>query len=180
MKTWAAGLAYSNGLSTNPNEGRINYYAERCPDLVRTISFVTGLVKDAGALDDPYLAEYCAANAVTYSRESDRYEDRTRAAADDIVDGDTPERVSKWRGAVLALKARPDLWASMKPKIAAMTGRVLPGVGPKRGEVADALWFTIAPEPMLARWESYLSDHDAPGARVARVYGRDFWIVPRD
>jgi Zn-dependent M16 (insulinase) family peptidase len=178
MKTWGAGLAYSNGLSTNPNEGRINYYAERCPDLVRTISFVIGLVKDAGALDDPYLAEYCVANAVAYSRESDGYEQRARAAADDIVDGDTPERVSKWRKAVLALKDRPDLWASMKPKIAAMTGRVLPGVGPKRADVADALWFTIAPEPMLARWEGYLSDHDAPGARVARVYGRDFWILP--
>lgn len=178
MKTWGAGLAYSNGLSVNPSDGRINYYAERCPDLVRTIAFVTGVVKDAGALNDPYLAEYCVANAVAYSRESDRYEQRARAAADDVVDGDTPERVSRWRSAVLALKDRPDLWAAIKPRIAAMTGRVMPGVGPKRADVAEALWFTIAPEPMLARWESYLAEHDAPGAKVARIYGRDFWIVP--
>ena len=179
MKTWGAGLAYSNGIATNPGEGRISYYAERCPDLVQTISFVTGLVKDAASLDDPYLAEYCVANAVTYSRESDGYEQRARAAADDIADGDTPERVATWRKAVLALKDRPDLWTSMKPKIAAMTGRVLPGVGPKRADVADAVWLTIAPEPMLARWESYLSEHDAKDARVARIYGRDFWLVPK-
>jgi Zn-dependent M16 (insulinase) family peptidase len=178
MKTWGAGLAYSNGLSTNPNEGRINYYAERCPDLVQTITFVTGLVKDAASLADPYLAEYCVANAVAYSRESDRYEQRARAAADDVTDGDTPERVSRWRGAVLAMKDRAGLWDAMKPRIGAMTGRVLPGVGPKRADVEGALWFTIAPEPMLARWESYLSEHDAKDARVARIYGRDFWMVP--
>jgi hypothetical protein len=157
----------------------VNYYAERCPDLVQTMSFVTGLVRDSAALDDPYLAEYCVANAVTWSRASDEYESRTRAAADDMKDGDTPERVARFRSAVLALKDRPGLWTSMKPKIVGAAGRVLPGVTPPSRGVPGGFYFTIAPEPMLARWEKYVRDHDGPTERVARVYGRDFWLVPR-
>ena len=178
MKTWGAGLAYSNGLSVNANEGRINYYAERCPDLVQTMSFVSGLVRDSAALTDPYLAEYCVANAVTYSRESDEYEQRTRAASDDIVDGDTPARIARYRSAVLAMKDRAGLWASIQPQIIAAAGRALPGVGPASRSVAGGFYFTIAPEPMLARWEKYLRDHEGSTERVARVYGRDFWMVP--
>jgi hypothetical protein len=179
MKTWGAGLAYSNGTGMNPAENRVSYYAERCPDLVQTMSFVTGLVRDAASFDDPYLAEYCVANAVSASRESDEYETRTRAAADDMVDGDTPERVARYRKAVLALKARPDLWTSMKPRIVDMTGRVLTGVGPKNRDVADGAFFVIAPEPMLAKWEKYVKDAEGADERVVRVYGRDFWIVPK-
>lgn len=180
MKTWGAGLAYSNGLGVNPNEGRANYYAERCPDLVQTMTFVTGLVKDAAALDDPFLAEYCVANAVTYSRESDEYESRTRAAADDVVDGDTPGRVARYRRAILTLRRDdPNLWESMKTSVVPMTGRVLPGVGPASRDVPGGLFFTIAPEPMLARWDEYVREHEGGAERVVRVYGRDFWIVPR-
>jgi Zn-dependent M16 (insulinase) family peptidase len=179
MKTWGAGLAYSNGTSMNPAESRVSYYAERCPDLVQTMSFVTGLVRDAKSLDDPYLAEYCVANAVSYSRESDEYESRAKAAADDMVDGDTPERVARYRKAVLALKDRPNLWASMKPHVVDMTGRVLTGVGPKNRDVADGAFFVIAPEPMLAKWEKYVKDAEGADAHVVRVYGRDFWIVPK-
>jgi len=178
MKTWGAGLAYSNGLGMNPAEGRVSYYAERCPDLVQTMSFVTGLVKDAQALDDPYLAEYCVAGAVTANRQSDEYETRTRAAADDMVDGDTPERVARYRKAVLALRNSVGLWILMKPNIVAMTGRVLPGVGPNSRDVADGNFFVIAPAPMLDKWEKYVKEHEGKDERVFRIYGRDFWMVP--
>jgi hypothetical protein len=40
MKTWAAGLAYSNGLHPHVSVGTIDYYAERCPLLPQTIRFV--------------------------------------------------------------------------------------------------------------------------------------------
>jgi len=35
MKTWAAGLAYSNGLRNSPASGLLTYYAERVPELPR-------------------------------------------------------------------------------------------------------------------------------------------------
>ena len=175
MKTWGAGLAYSNGLRVSAVEGRVAYYAERCPDLAQTMGFVTGLVREAAALDDPYLAEYSVANAVTGSRAGDLYEDRTRAAADDMADGDTPDRIARYRRALLALRERPDLWASMRPRIVPAAARVLPGVGGDTRDVAEGVFLTIGPEPMLARWEQYLRAHE--DERVHRVYGRDFWMV---
>jgi hypothetical protein len=177
MRTWGAGLAYSNGLSVRTDEGRVRYYAERCPDLVQTMTFVSGLVRGAGALDDPYLAEYCVANAVAWSRESDEFEERTRDAAAAIVDGDTPERIAAWRKANLALLAKPGLWDAMRAQVAPTTARVIPGLGRKSRDVPAALRVTIAPEPMLARWEAYVREHDAPDERVVRVYGRDFWLT---
>jgi hypothetical protein len=180
MKTWGAGLAYSNGLASYPHEGRVQYYAERCPDLVQTMSFVTGLVKDAPRLDDPYLVEYSVAEAVTDSRESDEYEQRTRAAADDRVDGDTPEKVAAYRRTILALKDRPGLWERIKEKILPAAGRVLPGLGTRGRDAVEGVFLTIAPEPMLARWEKWLRDHEGAEERVFRVYGRDFWMVDLD
>ena len=45
MKTWAAGLAYSNGLRRSLDEGVIEYYAERCPLLPQTLRFVIDQLK---------------------------------------------------------------------------------------------------------------------------------------
>jgi hypothetical protein len=174
MKTWGAGLAYSNGLRVSAVEGRVAYYAERCPDLAQVMSFVTGLVRDAATLDDAYLAECSVANAVTGSRAGDEYEDRTRAAADDMTDGDTPGRIERYRRAVLALRERPGLWESMKPRVAAAAARVLPGIAARSPDVAEGVFLTIGPEPMLARWEKHLLARE--GERVHRVYGRDFWM----
>jgi hypothetical protein len=178
MKTWGAGLAYSNGLSIDPAEGRVQYYAERCPDLVQTMSFVTDLVKNADALDDPYLVEYATASGVAYTRDSDEYERRSRAAADDLADGDTPERVAAYRRALLALKDKPGEWDAVKARIRESVGRVLPGLGPRTRDAVDPIFLTIAPAPMLDQWERWLREHDAADETVFRIYGRDFWLVP--
>ncbi|MFQ5606857.1 MAG: M16 family metallopeptidase [Candidatus Zixiibacteriota bacterium] len=61
MKTWGAGLAYSNGLRSNENRGRLIYYAERCPDLAQTLQFVVNELKNAPY--DESLADYAVAQA---------------------------------------------------------------------------------------------------------------------
>jgi hypothetical protein len=178
MKTWGAGLAYSNGISASPSEGRMQYYAERCPDLVQTMAFVTDLVKKADALDDPYLLEYAVANGVASTRDSDEYERRARAAADDLVDGDTPERVAAYRRALLAIKDRPNAWPAVKARLREALQRVLPGLGRPLREAAASVFLTIGPAPMLDQWERYLREQDGKDERLFRIYGRDFWMVP--
>lgn len=176
MKTWGAGLAYSNGIGGSATGGRLSYYAERCPDLVETMKFVTGLVAAVDSLDDPYLAEYAVARRVTQSRAGDSYEQRTHAMADALVDGDTPECISRYRQAVLDLRKKVDVWPRLKQRIQTSTGRVLPGVGPVSRE-SSGTFVVIAPEPMLARWESWVQDHEGAEERVYRVYGRDLWVT---
>jgi len=115
---------------------------------------------------------------VAYSRASDRYESRTRAQADEIVDGDTPERVRAFREAVLALGDSPDLWPRMKARIVESAGRALPGIGPKSSDVPGGVFLVIAPEPLIADWETWVEEHEGADERVYRIYPRDFWVLP--
>jgi hypothetical protein len=81
---------------------------------------------------------------------------------------------------VLDLRARPGLWDEVKPHVWASVGRVIPGK--IHTGWRHALLFTIAPEPMLARWEEFLAgnfgERMSLEVRVRRTYGRDFWMVP--
>src|SRR5262249_44831758 len=74
MKTWGAGLAYSNGVGGSPSTGRMNYYAERCPELPQTLKFVIGELQRAPR--EPELAEYAVAQALGEFRSASSYEGR--------------------------------------------------------------------------------------------------------
>ncbi|MBM3318880.1 MAG: hypothetical protein FJY75_13615, partial [Candidatus Eisenbacteria bacterium] len=92
MRTWAAGLAYSNGYGFSERSGRARYYAERCPDVAQTMRFVVETLRDAPP--NLELADYAVAQVFGSSRAPSRYEARTAAMAADLADGYTPERVA--------------------------------------------------------------------------------------
>jgi hypothetical protein len=58
-------------------------------------------------------------------------------------------------------------------------GRVLPGLGHRLRDSADPVFLTIAPAPMLDQWERYLQEQEGKDERLFRIYGRDFWMVPK-
>ncbi len=62
MKTWGAGLAYSNGFRGSLSSGELGYYAERTPELPQTLKFVIDLLKTSPR--EPALGEYAIAPAV--------------------------------------------------------------------------------------------------------------------
>ena len=176
MNTWAAGLAYSNGLRPSPLDGRINYYAERCPDLVQTMKFVVGLAQDADRHDDAYLAEYALAQVVSRHRMSDRFESRARAMAADLLAGITPDRVRAQRTALLALREQADLWERVSARHLPVTGRVLVGLGARSREQPGGVFLTIAPERLLKTWEGYVQEVEGAEERVHRLYPADLWV----
>lgn len=176
MRTWAAGLAYSNGLRGTPTWGRISYYAERCPDLVETMRFVTGLAKDTSRSEPAELLEYGLAQLVSEHRASDRFEDRARAQATDLLDGLTPEKVAAQRKALLALRGRPGIWEEVRKRHQAIDGRVLVGLGTKAREQPGQVHFVIGPEKLLARWEEYVKEQEGSAETVHRIWPADFWV----
>ncbi|MBC7929261.1 MAG: hypothetical protein H7Z38_01735, partial [Rubrivivax sp.] len=89
IKTWGAGLAYSNGFRGSPGQGRIGYYAERTPELPQTLRFVIDELKKAKP--DPGLVEYAIAIAFGQFRSASGYESRGEAMASDIADGIPPD-----------------------------------------------------------------------------------------
>jgi hypothetical protein len=175
MKTWGAGLAYSNGLRSDERNGRLLYYAERCPDLTQTMQFVIGELEKAPF--DESLAEYAVAQAFSGNRSGARYEQRGQAMASDLADGLTPEVVRRFRQGILDLREDPELYRKLHERMKATYGEVLPGYGPSGAESckrSNAMYFVIGPQKQLQSWEEYLESVE-PGARLTRIYPRDYW-----
>jgi len=174
MRTWAAGLAYSNGYSYSDVSGFTRYYAERCPDVAQTMRFVTGILESAEVDDE--LVEYAVALAFGRSRAAGRYESRGEAMAADLVDGVGPEVVRAYREQVLALRERKDLAAELKARMEGVYGQVLAGYGQPLSASRDGVFFLIGPEEQFASMEDYIAAVEQPRS-VQRLYPRDFWLV---
>jgi Zn-dependent M16 (insulinase) family peptidase len=174
MKTWAAGLAYSNGYAYIDSTGQARYYAERCPDVAKTMRFVVGVLNEAEV--DERLLEYSVAQAFGQSRAAGRYEQRGEAMAGDLADGWGPDKVRAYRETILQARERPDLLDELKKRMPHAYGQVLIGYGPPLAESEGGAFFLIGPEPQFASLEEYIASAEGPQT-VYRLYPRDYWIV---
>lgn len=170
MKTWAAGLAYSNGLRPRIAEGVLSYYAERCPLLPQTLRFVIDELKKA--TPDPNIARYAIAKAFD-SRVATDFEARATAMAANLVDGLTPDVVKTFRTKVLEQTKRDDLATQLFARLQPVYSKVLPGFG---AIDPAATYFVIGPEKQLAAYQAYLTSAVGKTATLHRLYPRDFWI----
>ncbi|MCP4580737.1 MAG: hypothetical protein GY839_03920 [candidate division Zixibacteria bacterium] len=174
MKTWAAGLAYSNGYRYNQATGRVRYYAERCPDVSETMRFVVGQLKEAK--DDPALTDYAVAQVFGYSRAPSRYEQRGRAMASNLADGITPDKVRAFRSKVLAQRYRDGLYEELKSRMRTVYGPVMVGYGPSLSKSHDGNFFLIGPEAQFESFESHIEMTEGKQT-IYRLYPRDFWLT---
>jgi hypothetical protein len=175
IKTWGAGLAYSNGVSSSPASGRIQYYAERTPELPQTMRFVIEELKKAKP--DPSLVEYAIALAFLQFRSASTYETRGEGMAADIADGIPPEAVRKFRESLLALRQTPNLSDELFKRMNTVYARVMPGLGAKASDVKGGVFYVIGPEKQLSAYEQYLKTVEGPDARLFRIYPRDYWMT---
>ena len=174
-KTIGAGLAYSNGIGSNPATGLILYYAERTPELPQTLRFAIGEVKRP--MSDP-LAEYVI--ALTFSsRASSPYEVRGEAMASNMADGMTPEVVSRFRRAILETRKIPNLSALLYERKDDVHERIFPGYGKRGKDIAGRNFFVIGPEKQMAAYEAYLKSVEGADTQLYRLYPRDFWLTAK-
>jgi Zn-dependent M16 (insulinase) family peptidase len=178
IKTWGAGLAYSNGLGGSPGNGRISYYAERTPELPQTLRFVIEELKKAKP--DPGLVEYGIAVAFSQFRSASPYEVRGEAMANDIADGTPPDAVRKFRQALLDLRRMPNLSDELFKRMNVVYARILPGLGAKASGVEGGVFYVIGPEKQLTAYEQYLKTVEGPDARLYRIYPRDYWMTLKE
>jgi Zn-dependent M16 (insulinase) family peptidase len=178
MKTWGAGLAYSNGLGGSPGGGRLSYYAERTPELPQTLSFVIDELKKAPK--DPGLVEYAVAQSFSQFRSALSYEVRGEAMANDFADNLMPEDVRRFRRAILALRALPNLSDELYKRMGAVYATVLPGYGVKAREVKGGVFYVIGPEKQLKAYEDYLKRAEGPDTRLYRIHPRDYWMTMKN
>jgi hypothetical protein len=174
MKTWAAGLAYSNGYGIGQQSGRARYYAERCPDVSETMRFVVNQLKSAEPTPD--LTDYAIAQVFGVSRSPNRYEQRGEAMAEDLADGYTPELVRRYSEKVLEMRHREDLFEQLKARMETAYGPVLIGYGQPLKASQDGYFFLIGPEPQFQTLENYIETAEGKNT-VYRLYPRDFWLT---
>jgi Zn-dependent M16 (insulinase) family peptidase len=174
IKTWGAGLAYSNGLGASPSNGRLSYYAERTPELPQTLRFVIEELKKAKP--DPGLVEYAVAVAFSQFRSASGYESRGEQMANDIADGTPPEAVRKFRQGLLDLRRSPNLSDELFKRMNTVYARILPGMGVRAAGVEGGVFYVIGPEKQLTAYEQYLKTVEGADARLFRIYPRDYWI----
>ncbi len=174
MKTWGAGLAYSNGLRSSEADGMLIYYAERCPDLAQTMQFVVNELKNAPY--DPTLSDYAVAQAFLANRAGGRYEQRGEAMAADLSDGLTPEVVGAFRQGILDHRADKGLYDKLHNIMESVYGEVLPGYGPRGDLVDGAIYFIIGPEKQFQSYQEYLDDVEG-NAKLYEIYPRDYWVT---
>jgi hypothetical protein len=96
--------------------------------------------------------------------------------AQNLVDGLTPELVSRFHKQILDLRAAGDLTAELYRRKDPVSSKVLPGLGPKVSGIADGVYFVIGPEKQFAAWEEYLQSIEGKDTIVYRLYPRDFWM----
>jgi Zn-dependent M16 (insulinase) family peptidase len=173
-KTIGAGLAYSNGIGSNPGSGIASYYAERTPELPQTLRFVIEELKSAP--QDASLTEYAIALAFN-SRAASPYEARGEAMAANLADGITPAVVKRFRQGILELRKMPNLAEELFKRKDKVYGRVLPGFNVKGKDVAGANYFVIGAERQMSAYEAYLKSAEGADTKLYRLYPRDFWLV---
>jgi Zn-dependent M16 (insulinase) family peptidase len=174
MRTWAAGLAYANGMSVSPSAGVVSYYADRCPNPAQTLRFVAETASQT-QIDDPFLMEYSLAGAFGDYRAADDFSSRGASMASDLEDGRTPELVRGYKRALLRLAREPGTLVRVRNRFKHTLGRAL--IGLQGGRVAAsqrASAFMVSPEGMLGPYEAYLKEQGETD-RLIRLYPRDFW-----
>ncbi len=174
MKTWSAGLAYSNGLRSDEVNGRIVYYAERCPDLSTTMRFVVDELRNAP--HDEKLAEYAIAQAFVGNRGSNSYESRGAAMAANLADGITPETVAGFRQRILGLRATENLYEELHNRMNYIYGKVLIGYGGDLSEHKDGNYFIIGPPAQFESLHDYVKSVEGEQV-IHKIYPRDFWLI---
>lgn len=173
MKTWAAGLAYSNGIRPSLEQGRLNYYAERCPELPQTMGFVVRQVKEG--TPGPTLASYALAQAFP-TRAAQTFDTRGEAMARDLADGVTPDVVRHFHQALLAFHDTSGWAEKVTQAIIPVDGTVLPGLDKPCAQVRGGAYVVIGAEHQFDLMQQYLTAVEGPAVRLYRLYPRDFWL----
>jgi len=193
MRTWAAGLAYSNGIGSSARSGLVSYYAERCSDGTETLRYITELMNDASeTIDGNFFLDYALANSFGDYRGGDTYISRGRAMANDLADGFDPERIRKFKRSLLRQRNRwqntlettsapeksglgQNFLTEMIESLPRIAGPVIPGYGHGAGGVKGAVNYMIGPSNQIDDFTEFLSSKE-PLARPVRLYQSDYWI----
>ena len=174
MKTWGAGLAYSNGVGAWPQSGTFNYLATRCSDLGEVMNFVSKTLLET-ELNGEFFVDYALATAFGNYRGASGFSERGAAMAVDVADGRGPGVVRKFKEALIAAAKKPGVLEEIKKRLPRTAGSVIVGYGANISDARGAKAFAVGPQTLLDEYEKYMASKGIR-EKLERLYARDFWI----
>jgi hypothetical protein len=173
IKTLARGLAYHNTIGSNPAISRIWYYADRSPDVTSLVKFVNETASGATDFHDPSVVDYTLSYRFSFfSRAGLPFSERGKTIAQDIRDGNTPEKVKKFSEAILALRKDSNLFPELTYSgLSAACAVLLRDDCRKQQQAQGSQFFFQGSEQVLSDIERGL-----PISKLLRLYPSDFWI----
>lgn len=173
MKSREAGLAYALFLRGDPSRGLILYYADRSSDVPSLISSMNSAADNIHQVQDPYMVDYALRQTFPMlPRSSNTFSLRARWLAQDIRDGNTPEKVRAFYQALLNLRRDPNLLSELTGAGKGSLCGVLLEEGCKVQQASNnSVFFFVGSEQILADAEKRL-----PISRLLRIWPSDYWL----
>jgi Zn-dependent M16 (insulinase) family peptidase len=172
MKSSAAGLAYNSFIRSDPAFGLTWYYAYRSPDIASLIRLVNSTVSGASALDDSSIVDHALSQTFSFSRSAATFSERGKAAAQDIRDGNEPEKIRRFSEAILKLRQEPDLLEELaRAAPVSIGGVLLDEKYVEQQRSGRSLFFFVGSEESLSDTERRLSI-----PKLLRLWPSDYWI----
>ncbi len=172
MKTWEAGLAYNNGVTSSPETRLIQYYADRITDMPAVLGLVNSLTEKIPVLDNRFLVDYVFRQAFSIPRSMDSPSQREQALVGDLRDGNDPAKVRRYSEAILQLRRDSMLPSELsKHALSSICGVLLQEKCKLQQKKSRSIFFFINSERGLDEAERRLGI-----PKILRLWPSDYWI----
>lgn len=172
MKTWEAGLAYSNGIASVMGRRFLLYYADHVPDITSLIALVNSLPQANYSLSASRAVDYALSQAFVPPRAMLPFSRRARAFALDNRDGNTPDRIRKFSQRMLELGHDPSLGQELiRMRVQSIDPVLFDKANLDKKETARSIFFFLGPEQALSSAANRLPAHD-----MLLMWPSDYWI----
>ena len=166
------GLAYGIFLASDPGSRLIWYYADRSPDIPSLVGFANSAAEKTSALQDQHAVDYVLRQSFPFPRTALTFSERAKAIAQDIRDGNTPERIRRFSEAVLRLRQDPNLFSELtQAGFVSICGVLLNEKCSEEQRDSRSLFFFAGPTTALDDIERRIA-----GPRILRIWPSDYWV----
>jgi Zn-dependent M16 (insulinase) family peptidase len=176
MKSWEDGLAYSTSVASDPGYRFIRFYADRVPDIPSLVELINSIAEGIPSIRDQSLVDYALQQTFSLPRSMSTFSERGRGLANDIRDGNEPEKIRRFSTALLKLRADQNLLSELTHEgLESISPLLIKEEFKSQQRQARLLFFFVGPHRMLVDAEKRL-----PIPRLLILYASDFWLDSLD
>lgn len=172
MKTWEAGLAYSNGIASESYRRLLLYYADHVPDITALVSLVNSIPQASDTLSGTQAVDYALSQVFEPPLDMLPFSERARIFALNNRDGNTPDTIRKFSQRMLELRHDPELSQELiRMRVESIDPVLFDTRDRDKKKAARSIFFFLGPEQVLSSAALRLPAHD-----MLLMWPSDYWM----